>query len=89
MIDLLPRPRSLVPGEGEHRLPRDGVLAVRSDPRAQVFAARHLRRALDRATGGLPAARLAACERAFLTSLRHELAFWDAEEPDPWGEALG
>jgi thiaminase (transcriptional activator TenA) len=38
---------------------------------------------LDRATGGLPAARLAACERAFLTSLRHELAFWDAEEPDP------
>ena len=22
--------------------------------------------------------RLAACERAFLTSLRHELAFWDA-----------
>jgi thiaminase (transcriptional activator TenA) len=43
---------------------------------------------LDRATGGLPAARLAACERAFLTSLRHELAFWDAEEPDPRGEAL-
>ena len=38
---------------------------------------------LDRAAGGLPAARLAACERAFLTSLRHELAFWDAEEPDP------
>jgi thiaminase/transcriptional activator TenA len=38
---------------------------------------------LDRATGGLPAVRLAACERAFLTSLRHELAFWDAEEPDP------
>jgi thiaminase/transcriptional activator TenA len=34
---------------------------------------------LDRATGGLPAARLAACERVFLTSLRHELAFWDAE----------
>jgi thiaminase len=22
-------------------------------------------------------ARLAACERAFLTGLRHELAFWD------------
>jgi thiaminase/transcriptional activator TenA len=43
---------------------------------------------LDRATGGLPAAHLAACERAFLTSLRHELAFWDAEEPDPRGEAL-
>jgi thiaminase (transcriptional activator TenA) len=38
---------------------------------------------LDRATDGLPAARLAACERAFLTSLRHEHAFWDAEEPDP------
>ena len=38
---------------------------------------------LDRATGGLPAAHLAACERALLTSLRHELAFWDAEEPDP------
>jgi thiaminase (transcriptional activator TenA) len=38
---------------------------------------------LDRATGGLPTAHLAACERAFLTSLRHELAFWDAEEPDP------
>jgi thiaminase/transcriptional activator TenA len=33
---------------------------------------------LDRATEGLSAARLAACERAFLTSLRHELAFWDA-----------
>ena len=32
---------------------------------------------LDRAADGLPAARLAACERAFLTSLRHELAFWD------------
>jgi thiaminase (transcriptional activator TenA) len=30
---------------------------------------------LDRAADGLPAARLAACERAFLTSLRHELAF--------------
>ena len=45
---------------------------------------------LDRAADGLPAARLAACERAFLTSLRHELAFWDAEEPDPQeGEALG
>jgi thiaminase (transcriptional activator TenA) len=34
---------------------------------------------LDRTAEGLPAARLAACERAFLTSLRHELAFWDAE----------
>jgi thiaminase (transcriptional activator TenA) len=34
---------------------------------------------LDRAADGLPAARLAACERAFLTSLRHEHAFWDAE----------
>jgi thiaminase len=34
---------------------------------------------LDRAAEGLPAARLAACERAFLTSLRHELAFWDTE----------
>jgi thiaminase/transcriptional activator TenA len=33
---------------------------------------------LDRAADGLPAARLAACERAFLASLRHELAFWDA-----------
>jgi thiaminase/transcriptional activator TenA len=33
---------------------------------------------LDRAADGLPAARLAACERAFLTSLRHQLAFWDA-----------
>jgi thiaminase (transcriptional activator TenA) len=32
---------------------------------------------LDRAADGLPAARLAACEQAFLTSLRHELAFWD------------
>jgi thiaminase/transcriptional activator TenA len=32
---------------------------------------------LDRAANGLPAARLAACEHAFLTSLRHELAFWD------------
>jgi thiaminase/transcriptional activator TenA len=34
---------------------------------------------LDRAADGLPEARLAACRRAFLTSLRHELAFWDAE----------
>jgi thiaminase/transcriptional activator TenA len=34
---------------------------------------------LDRAADGLPAARLAACERAFLTGLRHEHAFWDAE----------
>ncbi|HKQ00422.1 MAG TPA: thiaminase II [Actinomycetes bacterium] len=34
---------------------------------------------LDRAADGLPAARLAACEHAFLTSLRHEHAFWDAE----------
>jgi thiaminase (transcriptional activator TenA) len=33
---------------------------------------------LDRAADGLPAVRLAACERAFLASLRHELAFWDA-----------
>ena len=33
---------------------------------------------LDRAADGLPAVRLAACERAFLTSLCHELAFWDA-----------
>jgi thiaminase (transcriptional activator TenA) len=32
---------------------------------------------LDRAAQGLPPANLAACERAFLTSLRHELAFWD------------
>jgi thiaminase/transcriptional activator TenA len=32
---------------------------------------------MDQSADGLPAARLAACERAFLTSLRHELAFWD------------
>ncbi len=32
---------------------------------------------LDRAAEGLPAARQAACERAFLTALDHELAFWD------------
>jgi thiaminase (transcriptional activator TenA) len=32
---------------------------------------------LDRAAAGLPEARLAACERAFLTALDHELAFWD------------
>ena len=32
---------------------------------------------LDQAADRLPAARLAACEQAFLTSLRHELAFWD------------
>ncbi len=32
---------------------------------------------LDRVAGGLPADRLAACERAFATSLDHELAFWD------------
>ena len=34
---------------------------------------------LERAADGLPAARLAACQRAFLTSLHHEHAFWDAE----------
>jgi thiaminase/transcriptional activator TenA len=33
---------------------------------------------LDRAAEGLPPARLAACERAFLAGLAHELAFWDA-----------
>ena len=33
---------------------------------------------LDRAADGLPPARLAACERAFLAGLAHELAFWDA-----------
>jgi thiaminase (transcriptional activator TenA) len=33
---------------------------------------------LDRAADGLSAVGLAACERAFLASLRHELAFWDA-----------
>jgi thiaminase/transcriptional activator TenA len=33
---------------------------------------------LDRAAEGLPGAGLAACERAFLTALDHELAFWDA-----------
>ena len=33
---------------------------------------------LDRAAAGLPPERLAACERAFRTSLDHELAFWDA-----------
>jgi thiaminase/transcriptional activator TenA len=32
---------------------------------------------LDRAAEGLPPASLAACERTFVTSLRHELAFWD------------
>jgi len=32
---------------------------------------------LDRAAEGLPAANVAACERAFAT-LGHELAFWDA-----------
>jgi thiaminase/transcriptional activator TenA len=32
---------------------------------------------LDRAADGLPRASLATCERAFTTSLRHELAFWD------------
>ena len=32
---------------------------------------------LDRAADGLPAASVAACERAFATSLGHELAFWD------------
>jgi thiaminase/transcriptional activator TenA len=32
---------------------------------------------LDRTADGLPPASLAACQRAFLTSLRHELAFWD------------
>jgi thiaminase/transcriptional activator TenA len=33
---------------------------------------------LDRVAAGLPAERVAACERAFRTSLDHELAFWDA-----------
>jgi len=32
---------------------------------------------LDQATSGLGASRLSACERAFVTSLEHELAFWD------------
>jgi len=32
---------------------------------------------LDKATEGLGPARLDACERAFVTSLEHELAFWD------------
>jgi thiaminase (transcriptional activator TenA) len=32
---------------------------------------------LDRATEGLGAAELEACERAFVTALEHELAFWD------------
>jgi hypothetical protein len=31
------------------------------------------------ATDGLPPDRLAACERTFLTRLRHGHAFWDAE----------
>lgn len=51
-FDLLPRPRSLILGDGRYRLPRSGVLAVRSDPQTQLFSARRLRRALDRATGG-------------------------------------
>jgi thiaminase (transcriptional activator TenA) len=33
---------------------------------------------LDRVAAGLPAERVVACERAFRTSLDHELAFWDA-----------
>jgi thiaminase/transcriptional activator TenA len=32
---------------------------------------------LDQATEGLGPARLDACERAFVTALEHELAFWD------------
>jgi thiaminase/transcriptional activator TenA len=32
---------------------------------------------LDRAADGLPPASLAACQRAFTTSIRHELTFWD------------
>lgn len=32
---------------------------------------------LDRATEGLGRARLDACERAFVTALEHELAFWE------------
>jgi thiaminase/transcriptional activator TenA len=32
---------------------------------------------LDRVTEGLPPARLARCERAFVAGLEHELAFWD------------
>jgi hypothetical protein len=51
-MDLLPRPRSLILGDGRHPLPRDGVLALRGDPQTQLFAARRLARALDRATGG-------------------------------------
>ena len=51
-FDLLPQPRSLVVGEGHRQLPHSGVLAVRNDPQVQLFAARRLRRALDRATGG-------------------------------------
>src|SRR5262245_13805601 len=51
-VDLLPRPRSIVRGDGRLRLPRSGVLAVRSEPRVQLFAARRLCRALERAAGG-------------------------------------
>jgi hexosaminidase len=52
-IDLLPRPRSLVLHDGRWRVPPHGVVAVRSEPRAQLFAAGRLRDALARATGGV------------------------------------
>jgi hexosaminidase len=52
-IDLLPRPYALTLGDGRYRPPSDGVVAVRSEPPTQLFAARRLARALERATGGV------------------------------------
>jgi hexosaminidase len=52
-IDLLPRPHALVLGGGRYRPSRNGMLALRSEPRIQLFAARRLSRAMERATGGV------------------------------------
>ena len=62
-----------LPAEGRYRR----WIQTYSDPDFAALAA-WCAELLDRAADGLPAVRLAACERAFLASLRHELAFWDA-----------
>jgi hypothetical protein len=44
----------------------------------EVYASGDAGATWERVAAGLPAERVAACERAFRTSLDHELAFWDA-----------
>ncbi|MEO8700955.1 MAG: glycoside hydrolase family 20 zincin-like fold domain-containing protein [Kofleriaceae bacterium] len=57
LIDLLPRPRTLTRRDGSYPLPRTGVVALRTDPAGQRFAAQRLAQALgwSIAGGGGPA----------------------------------